>query len=233
MGLNRWLTARAVATCAWGLLVAFPGTLQAQGVVRSAALTVDLTAGDGGAAVRLEYEMTLEDVAEAVTVELLVPEGIAVGDVFATGRERVVLWPASGVRRSAAVAVERSAGNERRLVVEYRVDGAVREEGGAVHVRIPVLSVSLPPTESGDVLQASVRVPAAWSVSERFPTGLREAEQGVYEASLPVVPSVVSLRGRTDGKWRPGLGLILEVLTAVILVGFGTASWRNLAGVTR
>jgi hypothetical protein len=108
------------------------------------------------------------------------------------------------------------------------VDFAVRDESGALRARIPVLSVSLPPaTDSGDVFWAAVTVPESWTVAEGFPTGFREREPGVFAVALPVVPSVVSLRGRTDGAWRPGVQLIVNLLVAAILVGFGLAGWRR------
>ena len=145
-------------------------------------------------------------------------------------RVRVVLWPATGSRRSATVGLGASVGVGRSSqTFEYRVDSAVREEAGALRAHVPVLSVSLPPaTDSGDVFLAVVTVPENWSVVEGFPTGLRERERGVYDVALPVVPSVVSLRGRTDGAWRPGFNLIVDLLAVVILLAFGLVGWRHL-----
>jgi hypothetical protein len=72
---------------------------------------------------------------------------------------------------------------------------------------------------AGDVFHAELRAPSNWSVSEAFPTGLREAG-GIYTVDLAVAPSVVSLRARTDGNWRPGVPLLIDVAALTILLAF-------------
>lgn len=202
--------------------------------VDAARLAVDLTAGDGSAAVRVEYELTIGGARE-VTVELLAPEGVSARDVRTSAGETVELRAAGGLLRRATVPLPPPGAPRAptRLELAYRLDGAVRADRGGVRARVPVLSVALPPAAGGEVFRASVRVPSAWSVSEAFPAGLRETAPGVWEAGLPVVPSLVSVRGRSDGRWRPGPGLIVELATAAILLAFLALGWRRLRGVSR
>ena len=183
----------------------------------------------------VEYELIVDGDARDVTVELLGFAAATAEDFTVSGGEKVVLWPVTGSRRSATVGLGASAGVGRvSLTFEYRVDSAVWEEAGALRVHVPVLAVSLPPaTDSGDVFLAVVTVPETWSVVEGFPSGLLEREPGVHHVALPVVPSVVSLRGRTDGAWRPGFDFVVNLLTAVILLAFGLVGWRHLREVSR
>ena len=213
-----------------GAGLAVPNGLEGQASVRSARLFADLTAGDGSASVTVEYELIIDGDAADVPVELLGFAAATVEDFNLSGGDRVVLWPATGSRRSATVDLGASVGVGRStLSFEYRVDSAIRAEAGALRAHMPVLSVSLPPaTDSGDVFVAVVTLPESWSVVEAFPSGLLEREPGVYEVALPVVPSVVSLRGRTDGAWRPGSNLVVNLLSAVVLLAFGLVGWRHL-----
>jgi hypothetical protein len=42
---------------------------------------------------------------------------------------------------------------------------------------------------------------------------------------------MVSARGRTDGTWRLGLPLVIDLLTVVILLAFSFVGWRHLARI--
>jgi hypothetical protein len=207
----------------------------AQGVVRAARLTVDVARSD--VSVRAEYELALEGDAGFVEVELLEHEGATNIVVLGPGGGPLDLRTASGTRRTGTVDLASAAvggaaaGGAASLTFRYDVPGAVRLEGGAVLVRVPVLSVSLPPAaDAGDVFSATVRVPEGWTVSEGFPSGLRGDGLGGYTTTLPVVPSMVSVRGRSDGTWRPSVNLIVEILAGTFLLGFALLGWRHLGG---
>lgn len=237
MGLRRrsaaFLAGLSLGLGGAGLVL--PSGVAGQASVGSARFVADLTGGDGVARVTVDYELNVPDGTSEVTVELLGFDAATAQDFVVSGGALVVLWPTTGSRRSATVTLPASAGvGRRRLTLEYHVDFAVLDEGGALRARIPVLSVALPPaTDSGDVFSAEVTVPENWAVTEAFPTGLREREPGVFAVALPVVPAVVSLRGRTDGAWRPGLPWVVNLLVAMILLGFGLAGWRYLREESR
>lgn len=120
------------------------------------------------------------------------------------------------------------------VVVTYTVEGAVEGHGGDVRLRLPVVVVDLPPhTADGPVFHARIEVPDDWRVTGAFPTGLARTDAGAWEVDLAVVPSLVSLRARTDGAWRPGLPVVLDVLAVVVLLGFGVVGARHLRSVVR
>jgi hypothetical protein len=97
-------------------------------------------------------------------------------------------------------------------------------------VHVPVLNVALPPeAASPGLFHAELRLPSGWRVAEGFPTGLRAAEAAdVWTVELAVVPAVVSLRARTDGRWRPALKDLLDVAALVLVAGFSLMGWRHL-----
>ncbi|MEQ9569188.1 MAG: hypothetical protein RLN75_03270 [Longimicrobiales bacterium] len=120
------------------------------------------------------------------------------------------------------------------VVVTYTVEGAVQADGADVRLRLPVVVLDLPPyTADGPVFRAIIDVPDEWAVSGAFPTGLARTPDGAWQVDLAVVPSLVSLRGRTDGAWRPGLPGVLDALALDVLLAFGLAGARHLRGVVR
>jgi len=198
-------------------------------MVESAVLTVDLTAGDGSASVRVEYRLSGHAPGAAIPIQLL-GFGVATTDEVRVGAlDPVVLWPTSGTLRVATVRSWGSAeGEASRFALEYDVLEAVEQSGDAFVVRVPIVVVKLPPVEEADELfRARVRLPAAWRVADGFPSGFR-ADGDDYSVSLPVVPSVVRLRGRVDGRWRPGLPLVVDLLVVSILLAFAFRGWRHL-----
>ena len=234
MGLTRVSAAVAVAALSAGAVAA-----AAQETVRSVRLLADLTAGDGSADVRVEYELDLGAAATSVPFEIL-GFGGATAERFELDdpRRSVSLVPVSGSRREAAVLVSADApGGGVRVVARYRVEAAVAMDGAALRGHVPVLTVDWPPAQAlPGLFGAELRVPAAWELSEGFPTGLAEAVRGgegarTYVVDLAVAPSVVSFRGRTDGARRPGMPLTLDVLAALLIAGFGLVGWRHLRSV--
>jgi hypothetical protein len=156
-----------------------------------------------------------------------------VSDLRTDDGRRLSLMQGAGVSRGVVLPLgSPDAQGFVRIVTEYDVPGAVSVEGGSLRVHVPVLTVDRPPGEAGpDVFAAELRVPPEWSITEGFPSGLAAgAEAGVYGVGLPVVPAVVSFRGRSDGAWRPGLSLALEVLAGAVLLGFSLTGWRHLRG---
>lgn len=176
--------------------------------------------------------------------------------------ERVVLWPTVGSHRVAVLEPPFDVEAETlTMTVAYRVQDVIEGLGegaagpttaadgrdapagrgggggdlvGMIHARIPVLTGPPVRAESGgEVFQARLTVPESWSVSEGFPSGLRAVDDGVWAVSLTVAPSVVGFRAGTDGRWRPGLPLLVDVLTVLILASFIGAGWRHLQSIAR
>lgn len=214
----------------------------AQVTVRSARLVADLAADDGGAEVVVEYALGLPSSA-ALRFELLA-FGRATATKFWLGEERTgtpVALEGEGDAIRATELVLNLAGpaDSLVLVARYRVEEAVEREGEAVRVHVPVLTVAAPPdvpgasgsSGEGGIFQAELLIPEGWRVSEGFPSGLRPEGDGRWSVDLAVVPSVVSLRGRSDGSWRPGLPLALDAAATAVLLLFGVLGWRQLQGV--
>lgn len=216
------LVAAVVALCA-----AAPASCQ---VVRSARVVADFTRGDGSASVEIEYVLERLGDTVSVPVSLLDFGGAAAADIRVGAQETPVDVPVvHGVARGGTLRVDRVAGDG-GVTVRYRVPAGVSRDGGALRGHVPVLTVDLPPDEaSPGLFQAELHLPPQWTVSEGFPTALAATgEPGVYHVTLPVVPSVVSFRARSDGQWRPGLSLVLDVLGVSILVVFSLVGWRHL-----
>lgn len=149
------------------------------------------------------------------------------------GGTSLELVPEQGVLGSAVLDLQ--AGIENGFALRYRVRNAVeRVEEEHVRVRLPLLVLDLP--QSGttrSTFEATIEVPAEWRVSAAFPSGLAATAPGVWTGDLQVVPSFVSLRARTDGRWRPGLPWALDFATVLVLAGVGFVGWRHLSGVVR
>ena len=212
------------------LLVASPGV--GQSTVKSVRLFADLSPDDGGAEVRVEYVLAVEGAAE-LRFELL-GFGEATTEAFWLGPSRtgtpIRLERESGSLWAAEFTLALAGPDpEFRLVGNYWVAAAVERSGAKLRVHVPVLTLALPPADGvPDLFRAELRLPSSWSVSEGFPTGLSLGPDGTYSVDLPVAPSVVSLRGRSDGAWRPGLPLVLDLMAGVVLVVFGLRGWRHL-----
>jgi hypothetical protein len=226
VGLKRLLAA------AFALSV-LAGQVRAQDQVRSAKLVADFSGQEGTAEVQIEYRLSLEGPGD-IMVELLGFADANVSEFRVDGIEQpTTLIQVSGSRVGASVPVTPDAsGIEHVLALRYQVNDAVETTEDALRARIPVLSVSLPPVDgSSDVFRAEIRIPDTWAVSEGFPTGLRRSEDGSYTVSLPVVPALVSIRARSDGAWRPGLPLALDLVAVIFLIGFSYRGWRHLSEV--
>lgn len=215
---------------------------------------VDMRAGDGGADVVVRYRLgSAEEGGDLPSTEPVTFELLGFGDATAgeivVGRpdrspaERVVLWPTVGSHRVAVVEPPHELdGRTLTLTVSYRVENAIEGLGadgggegaggdlaGMIHARIPVLTGPPVRAESGGVaFEARLTVPGAWRVTEGFPSGLQEVGDGAHSVSLTVAPSIVGFRASTDGRWRPGLPFLMDVLTVLILASFLGVGWRHL-----
>lgn len=238
-----------------------PGTAQ-EVVVRSARLVAEVPPEAAAVEVRIEYTVvTPGGVAAAAvrlealgfgpaSVEAVRMEGSGVGPggaagaaalagrlgVAGAGDGTILLRPETGSMRADSIALPTAppeGSDEVDFALAYRVSGAVERSGHEVRVRLPLPVLDLPPEQGGDpVFRASVRLPDGWSVSGSFPTGLARTSRGTWEADLPVVPALVSFRGRSDGAWRPGLSETLDALALIVILGFGLVGWRHLREVT-
>lgn len=203
---------------------------------------VEMGAGDGGADVGIRFEFATQEPGAPLPLDVpvafeLLGFGNAVAHEVRLGRGgRVVLWPTLGSRRVAAVRLTEAdvADGVATLLVSYRVDDVLEEPGAAVHARVPLLTG--PPVRAatgGDAFQARISVPDEWVVTEGFPSGLRASGPGGYVVSLSVAPSIVGFRARTDGGWRPGFPLVVDLLTVLVLVTFAGFGWRHLRSMAK
>lgn len=207
-----------------------PATGAGQAVVESVRLVADLDVGDAAAAVRVVYELAgLRPEDGSVPVRGLLFHGTALERVEAEGTT-VTLDAASPRAPVARITVRPGRDGRATLDLRYRVAGAVAINGVEARVRIPVLAPGLPPADgTPGFFEGSVRGPAAWRVSEGFPSTVRRGEvPGAWAVDLPVVPAMVSLRARTDGTWRPGLAGLLDAVALAALVAFFVAAGRQM-----
>jgi len=220
-----------VLAAAVGALLAEPGPATGQGTVHAASLEADLATEPGVARVRLRYEIS--DVAPGALVSVsLLDFGTAVGEDFRVGRAGapVRMVARNGAARSGSWPVEEGPGGRSVLSVAYRVVGVGEVGDGRFVSHLPVLSVDLSPEAARPGLfQGHVRVPVDWAVTEGFPTGMSaDGEQGSYSVELAVVPSVVILRARADGRRRPGLPAALDLVAIAALLATAFAGWRHM-----
>ncbi len=229
MGLRATLLAWGVAAVA-GL--ALPLSAAGQTTVQSALIYADLSPDDGGADVRVEYVLDVQGTPE-LRFELL-GFGPATTNAFWLGEPRtgteIPLDAEVGSMRAASFRLTLYEPNEPyHIVALYRIEDAVQRDGDDLLVRVPVLSLAFPPADgSTDLFRAELTLPAEWHVSEGFPTRLEADGEGSYVVDLPVVPSMLGVRGRADGAWRPGLPLLIDCLMGAIILAFGLVGWRQI-----
>ena len=212
--------------------------------VGSHAVQIEVSEAEGAASVTSRLRLVPVDPAlppdpdASLTIELLVFGDVTLSDLRRANGDRVLMWPASGRRLVATLAppFDQEEGTP-GVVLSYVVEGAVSDDGPGRHVRVPLVAGPVRSTggeESGasGVFSAVVDVPDGWRVNESFPTGLtRGLGNGPFGVSLPVTPAMVSFRASTDGAWRPGFPLLVDVLTLTVLLGFAAFGWRHLSGV--
>jgi hypothetical protein len=229
VGLRATLLAWAVAAVAW---LALPVSAAGQTTVQSALIHADLSPDDGGADVRVEYVLDVQGTPD-LRFELL-GFGPATTDAFWLGEARtgteIPLDAEVGSMRAANFRLTLYEPSEPyRIVALYRIEDAVQRDGDDLLVRVPVLSLAFPPADgSTDLFRAELTLPAEWHVAEGFPTGLEADGEGSYVVELPVVPSMLGVRGRADGAWRPGLPLLIDCLMGAIMLAFGLVGWRQI-----
>ena len=213
------------------------GALAGQETVRSAVVRADLTDPAAGARVRVEYTLAGAEVGRPVPATVLTfgsarPENLRVGSRGMSAD----FAPGPGRAWTVLLPTEADAPGVARVVAEYTVPQPIALDGGAMRGHVPILTLDRPPEEARPGLfRGELALPAGWRVSEAFPTGLREAgppDGGArtLAAELPVVPSTLSFRARADGRWHPGLPFVLDVLAALVIVGFSFVGWRHVRG---
>jgi hypothetical protein len=167
-------------------------------------------------------------------MELLGFGDASAADFLRDGSERVILWPTVGSHRAATLRPPFDETADRLTVeLSYRVDAAVEVDGDRVLGRVPLLTGPAPRaggTTGG--FEATLLLPEEWEPHELFPTGMRRQPDGSYGVSLPVVPALLSFRSATGGGWTPGLPLLLDVMTLVVLAAFSAFGWRHMRRIS-
>ncbi|HSG07975.1 MAG TPA: hypothetical protein VLA36_06445 [Longimicrobiales bacterium] len=191
----------------------------------------DLAAAPGAAFVRVEYELSGVRPGDSVPVSVL-DFGRAVAEDFRVGARGVPMELSGrhGAARSGSWPVAAGAEGRAVLAVTYQVPGAGEDEDGRIVSHLPVLIVDRAPEEARPgFFRGSVQVPADWRVTEGFPTGLASGgEAGRYDVELSVLPAVVTLRARSDGRRTVALPLALDLVALSVLLITAVAGWRHM-----
>lgn len=124
---------------------------------------------------------------------------------------------------------------ERELTLSYDVADALRSDGGAFDLVVPVVIVDWPPTTAPpDMFSARLSLPEELSISAAFPTVRRSSEvrdgTRVESFRLQVAPSVVRLRGSVGDAPLLTLGRLVDLTVGLFLLGlvaYGTVRWRQ------
>ena len=141
-----------------------------------------------------------------------------------------------------------AAQQELELELRYIVDrGLFGEMDGPLAASLPVAAVLWPPaTEAAEAFRAEVRLPDGWSLYDPFPSGLRrlvsdlEADLSVrlpvqtWQASLPVVPSMLRFRARRGAAPWLSPDRVADLSSVALLLAlllFG--GWRLSKGPSR
>ena len=219
----------AVSVVAVLVAVALPGEGRGQGTVHATSLQVRIQDDGAVAAIQLRHAIRGVAPGDTVTLSLLdFPGGVA-EEVQADGRA-VDFTVTQGAARRATVALGALGEGEAGVTLVYAVRLPVGGRGGSRVIHLPLPTVDLPPEAArAGLFKASVEVPEGWKVTEGFPTGLKTGtDPRVLGVELQVVPSVVTLRARTDGRGGVGLPLVLDAIALAGLALFSLLGWRFL-----
>lgn len=216
-----WLAAAA--------LFAWSPAAAAQATVHAASFEADLRGAEARVTVIYELRGVVDGTAVAVS---LLDFGAATATDLRVGRAgtALALPEVRGAARAGTLEVDTGPDGAARVELSYAVplpDGGER----SVVAHLPVATLDLQPERARpDLFQAELVVPEGWRVTEGFPTAMYPAAGvGRLQASLQVVPSVVTVRARTDGRARPGLLLLLDLVALAGLLGFSALGWRHLS----
>jgi hypothetical protein len=197
----------------------------------------DLTDTDAGATVRVEYTVVGAEVGRPIPATVLTFGSARPGDLrVGSGGRSADFSPGPGRAWTVLLPTETDASGVARVVAEYTIPLPISHQGDAMRGHVPILTLDRPPEEARPGLfRGELALPAGWSVSEAFPTGLREVgtpDRGsrALAVELPVVPSTLSFRAHADGLWHPGLPFVLDVLAALVILGFSFVGWRHIRG---
>ena len=187
----------------------------------------------GAADVSMSYRLEVEPGIRVVPFTLLLFAPASVAEVSAQvgGEALAVRMPgAGGPRLEGEIELPAALGasGQVSLDVGYRVEGAVREDGGGVRIVLPMLAVDWAPAEARPgMFQAEVTLPEGMEAREIFPVTVSGgATPGMARASLQVLPAVVQVRARPEGNLGLSLPGVLELLVLIAVIVCGMAGLR-------
>lgn len=207
--------------------------------VVSARLTAEIASDSDGVDVELEYRFNRALTAADGPLGI---QAVGIGNsrvesfelvrgIGEVDRRRYALPVERGLLR--ATEIDLAAAGDGDALLRYRVTSAVRLDDGQVRVSVPLLVLDLAPAPpSTSTFRTALTVPEGWAVASTFPAGLT-GQGPVWSGELQVLPAFVAVRGRTDGRWRPGLPWALDLATVLILAAVSFVGWRHLSGVVR
>lgn len=240
--------ARRALALAW-LLLAPAGPLSAQGAgeeatpgrVLGARLEATVPAAGPGAAstgVEIRYRVVADSAVRRIPLRGMAFFGATPAEVRATvGGEPA---PAElDVEREPLLAGDvrlpgRTApGDTLEVEVSYRLPAAIPAAGGSFDVVLPLLYVDWRPAGAPeDMLEATIALPAAYSIQEAFPTVPREitTEAGTrrYGLRLQTVPSMIRFRGHEGDPPLLTFSRLVDLGVVLLLVVAGALGWRAL-----
>ncbi|MCY4647386.1 MAG: hypothetical protein OXE73_10985 [Gammaproteobacteria bacterium] len=187
----------------------------------------------GAADVSMSYRLEVEPGMRVVPFTLLLFAPASVAEVSAQvgGEALAVRMPGAGGPRlegGIELPTALAASGQLSLDVGYRVEGAVREDGGGVRIVLPMLAVDWAPAEARPgMFQAEVTLPEGMEAREIFPVTVSGgATPGMARASLQVLPAVVQVRARPEGNLGLSLPGVLELLVLIAVIACGMAGLR-------
>lgn len=117
------------------------------------------------------------------------------------------------------------------LALLYQISRPFMPEQDRFDLAVPIPIPDRPPVGAPERLfVAEVRLPPGFALVERFPTvpvvRRMEGEVPVYELSLPVVPSLLRVRGRSGPPPLVTFGQALDIGVIGALLILGLVGWR-------
>ena len=193
---------------------------------------------DGTTEVEIGYRVVADRTVERIPLKALAFFGVTPTDVRVTVEGEAAgsgLDPSRPPLLSGGVRLDRPAraGDTLDLVVSYGLPAAIPATGGGFDIVLPVLFVDWKPVGAPeDFFEATVRLPAAYSVEEAFPTVPKETRvrDGTrrYDFRLQTVPSLIRFRGEEGDPPFFTFSRLVDLGVVLILVLGGAFGWRAL-----
>lgn len=134
---------------------------------------------------------------------------------------------------SVDLAVPADAGDTLELDVSYRLPATIPAAGESFDLVLPLLYVDWRPAGApADMLEATIVLPAEYSIQESFPTVPREitteAGQRRYDLELQTVPSMIRFRGHAGDPPLLTFSRLVDLGVVALLALAAAIGWAAL-----